>query len=938
MTLARVAWHSGRKLGKDLLDPVEFEGYDIHVLPGKPSRHLKEILLLVDDKLGAFMANALPQELNNVNIEFSPKIALTSDTPPDVTGHGVEVNLVTGAVTVTTPLPTPHLRTFIIEAIISFPDPTNSSNTKELAPLPIRMHVHTSVVDMWLTPSTLTIPEGANGQRFTLLARFDDDTIGDITRMPGITWTPTLSNNTDIGVDSAGRITVKKDSGQQQITATLPPGWGGHSASATVRAITGWGNKPSTVRAATLLSGPETDNLDEVCNVLFIPEGFTDAERDDFDALVQELVEELRRDKVTRPFDLFAQNDAINYWSVFVPSTERGISPLNEARLIGAGNGKLQGDPLPMSLRPFGTDPWTVEQMLFQVGLPLPADGPEWEDATTPGQEQEVVENKIKTWQTLFGNTAIPDGRINRDNFSEWIDYRHRWLINERDTALGLALGGRPNITRQKRARSLTWNVVRTRRSHLDEFLDTLTDFPGGKIIGSNWTFKPLFNLAQSFASGLNTRQISTSLRGKFKNTGHEFASPQPSVIIEEIGSKWTIDDRGKQYFIRENPDQTLTVYMHGKDRPFVVALAGGSRSGGAYSPGELVAAGLVRSSKVEVTEVTGTKQLNITPYPIPRGFWGNPYIGPMARGTVAHEMAHAFGLEDEYGEEKSPLPVDRIKFTLQDGNIQPELELETSPGSKKLDGDKIRWRWPRIKKAAVLIDPPIFISETDGQKEYIISLRFGHKNVFEDGDIVFLRQRPLLKLPADPKQPQLNLAKASDALQIVGEQMLEQVLVRDISGTLDPSKFTAISPFESILFMPVPPPGDAAGEPYAELIAPVIRQHIKTSKAPLNRPRTQGCFQDDSTTQQVLNLPSLSFSWSPSYRIVGAFDGGNTYYCGIYHPTGECIMRGKEHGSYLKAEFCPVCRYLLVDRVAPQLHGVIDQEYADIYPEPKTP
>ena len=33
---------------------------------------------------------------------------------------------------------------------------------------------------------------------------------------------------------------------------------------------------------------------------------------------------------------------------------------------------------------------------------------------------------------------------------------------------------------------------------------------------------------------------------------------------------------------------------------------------------------------------------------------------------------------------------------------------------------------------------------------------------------------------------------------------------------------------------------------------------------------------------------------------------------------------------------FCPVCRYIMVDLVDPTKHGVIDRDYAGIYPDPR--
>ncbi|MGB4888355.1 MAG: M64 family metallopeptidase, partial [Nitrospira sp.] len=65
--------------------------------------------------------------------------------------------------------------------------------------------------------------------------------------------------------------------------------------------------------------------------------------------------------------------------------------------------------------------------------------------------------------------------------------------------------------------------------------------------------------------------------------------------------------------------------------------------------------------------------------------------------------------------------------------------------------------------------------------------------------------------------------------------------------------------------------------------------------------------------------------------RIVGLFTGGKTYHCGVYHPTGNCIMRNSDSDG---KEFCPVCRYLLVDIIDPHKHFSIDLDYGEIYPQ----
>jgi hypothetical protein len=67
----------------------------------------------------------------------------------------------------------PKLRNFII--ICKVQEAINSLETR------IRIHVHESISRVWLTPNPLTAREGATGVRLSVLAKFADGTIGDIT-------------------------------------------------------------------------------------------------------------------------------------------------------------------------------------------------------------------------------------------------------------------------------------------------------------------------------------------------------------------------------------------------------------------------------------------------------------------------------------------------------------------------------------------------------------------------------------------------------------------------------------------------------------------------------------------------------------------------------------------------------------------------------------
>src|SRR4029077_19654348 len=104
---------------------------------------------------------------------------------------GMSVDSTTGAVTVQPTLPPLRKYNFIIEV-------TAADADGPAPPALIRVHIHKSVKNVALTPTTMTVrpstaplasPE-TTSYRFTVRATFDDDTMGDLTVGHGVTWAP----------------------------------------------------------------------------------------------------------------------------------------------------------------------------------------------------------------------------------------------------------------------------------------------------------------------------------------------------------------------------------------------------------------------------------------------------------------------------------------------------------------------------------------------------------------------------------------------------------------------------------------------------------------------------------------------------------------------------------------------------------------------------
>ncbi|HEX2225626.1 MAG TPA: M64 family metallopeptidase, partial [Candidatus Binatia bacterium] len=303
------------------------------------------------------------------------------------------------------------------------------------------------------------------------------------------------------------------------------------------------------------------------------------------------------------------------------------------------------------------------------------------------------------------------------------------------------------------------------------------------------------------------------------------------------------------------------------------------------------------------------------------------------------HEVAHSFGLGDEYSE-KGTMP-QTADVDTHYGNLQKHSDL-LHPVSNAVDGDQIKWRWHRIRKAAVIAAP---ITEVEPGK-FRIPVVLGQATQFAIGNTVLLRVRRYPNpLPRNPP--------VSDHLQVIG--------VADPGGTLDPARprapdnpligavFVSVKEGHAfsaadagrftpgcIVYLPVVAPDSVRADdyPFAELVAKNIRDHITDRERALNQDPDSDeiCVADENDIQKPVKLSvDLPFCFKHKNRIVGLFTGGKTFHCGVYHPTGSFIMRNSNSNG---KEFCAVCRYLLVDIIDPNKHFSLDLEYQEIYPQ----
>jgi hypothetical protein len=868
------------------------EGYDIHVLRGGPaSKSLAGALNLP--------AGSLP-----FSLKFSPQIGGIPSL------FGLSVNQSTGEVTASPP-PSNTSQAVINNFLMTVSIEDNNAKKYETE---IRVHIHDSVTDIWLTPSTLTIHKGADECRFTVLASFNDGTVGDITDWPQLSYRSvvplTSLASTDVLVSPKGVLqAVTPGKGANIIvTLQLPPGSvpTTFSAAAMAHAKPSWDTVSANAKVNFVVAGlrlkkekkdkpqkggtvepnkddPNSAKRDSVAsvvakalNVLFVSEGFS--RESDFNNLVNKIVEDLRTQDYLQPFKLV--QDSINYWSVFLPSQGDGITLLGEY-VVSANTRPTpswRGNFLRQPKKPAGSaTTWTLEELIHEVGLPVSS------DPTTL--------NSIKDlWTLRYGNKDYQT--LAARHFTAWRRMAGqptswRSVLNERDTAFGMR------------------NSDRTRAS---------PSF-GEVMLGSDPRRTGDANIFK-FIAGLN------------------YGTDPDDDSTHNLGATW-----------KEGA----------KDAGFVCFLCLTQKHSG-IRWGSYFLSSTGRSSTIDLkltNTARGTSTMDIATPPV--SMWDQTLLPTV----VAHEFAHALGLADEYGDGGGR----RLEIDHQEPNLlDKRIITTTAPGPPPRISStvynktqEIKWLWPRLTKAGVLNGTPQ--KSGTGLR---VPLQNDHGKPFAFGDIVRFRATPVKVRPSlDPLTmfaPGLSFIVTSHdnnsvnvALGHPGGVIVDVNL--PIPASSDPRGWGDIflslfkPGLKCALICPRRAPGPGGGVEL-KLVSEIIRSHIAISNAPLNAPpgnetagrETAACVAAGGVGSGRMTPTNLPPGFVPPFAVAGApsdiigiYEGGGGHDCGVFRPAGRCKMR---EAFAQGVPFCHVCRYILVDRVDPTKHGELDAIYNLQYPK----
>jgi hypothetical protein len=861
MAIARIHWY-------------DYGARDIHLIPGLEGPRLDQSLLISDTGIpgdpdnppSTFRADSRPDNIS-YDLTFRANFAGAPSS------RGVLVNGVTGVVTVPDPLPVLglRLRTFIVTAKLTQGD--NEFVTQ------IRVYVHNSVQSRWLTPSQLTVRQGASNMRFSVLARFDDGVIGDISN-----WCPRdeTEEGDDVDLDYVHRI------GGTQPVHVWTPQRGDPSTAMYVNPVTGeigcddptarvkvsvqmdLGNPLASAYAIgaqawetpvrlTRIAGPGFAAIgrEGLHNVLILPDGFVDdphgADRAAFNNYARRLVTLLTTNSHTRPFDLIA--DKFNFFSAWVPSPQAGISAMSEQRtFLAVDEHTTEGRDVELPERFDVTNPpaeFSLEQLIWAVGLPTPVFEPPDSDS---GDDDE---GRVHDWAQLYGS-YVTEARVDPE-FDEWNATTTRTLINERDTAFHVANDDRPRAD-ESNSTTLSFHPLRLTKADFDKFLDAVQDSDSNPLPG-RWS-----------EGGDDDKLVIILCRSNFR-AGTNVTRGTGRYLCVTL-------DGGHTRTYRDNPDG------NGSD---------------------------------------------LVPDPVP------DRVGLEAWATVAHEVAHSFTLDDEYGG-NGKLPETEFKNIDKHSNTQQRAALVD--GDDNLSADHIKWRWPRLNAAGVLTDPSDDVSavrpDPSRSGRFLVTVAHRHGAAFEQPEVSVVKLRT-------PTLLSRNLRFSGPLL--LTDVNGDELTVEPAPGvTLDPDDFSEGDLVVSVVRTPDPNIHSGQFGEERQLVHPLVVSQINVTRQPLNAPADP---DPDRDCEGEVDEPTWATNFDKngltrprlSYRLVGLYENGHTYDCGVYRPSGLCIMNdtttvSRKTGRIRMGTFCHVCRYALVDAIDPAAHRVIDRDYSGDYPE----
>lgn len=823
---------------------------------------------------------------NDIAVSFQPTFN-AAESATEWSKYGIHIKKSTGQIRVEkAPAPDPSPNNFLVEVVVTKNDGGPAPAT--IVPGYVRVYVHQSVTSIWVTPQLLSVrraePKGPDRQTTfyqpTVRAEFDDRVVGDVTLSKSISVTPA---NWFVGTWVSIPPSAAETVAPFEYTVTTSANWGTRSAKGRIEILSQWANDPNPPLVEFIDGNPKlldgTVKPEKIPNVLFVACGWSDQDAQGFKDITDDIVRSMRTQPMFQPFGFLTTS--MGYWRVMLSGQDAGVSVRTEVHQFHS-EGFLYAQNIAAAQRPSDdVSKWEHWDLQYVVGLPI--------------HDDLLLIKDTETGHNISSADTLRARPINVLDFSQLI--AHWKLLVRANPAQNLDLLDPTTL--------LDWASLADRT-----FIDEVNNFPALEV-GAD----PAASAISPNDLGMHERRQSSDVIDQF--FARLSAAPvgnNPPIVLgapgpnNNIGRLWSTDPA-------TNPDFTF-------DQRRFIFFIGNTIIGRANAP----ARGMI--GRVTLGNMRGM-DLYFRGQPVTRDPNRNALLQDLPSPsralvlddtwrTFGHELAHSFGVGDEYVE--FPKDYTDPESSL-DGFANCTLAgtvLDPNTGAVRFD--QIKWNWHRIHRSSVVLGP---INKIDVDR-FTVPIAPTSVPWFSIGDPVLLRKRERLKpLRLAPKvSPELKVVDVSPNRDLV-----------TIRAAVAGPDLTAFGPGD-LIFVPVTAPATVQpARPYLTMVSPAAERMMTAIGGALNGAACviQDQF-DAGSGVQVADKATLPDALKPFAKpeLVGVYHGAARYACKIFRPTGNCMMREHDLDT---ARFCRICAYTLIEQIDPEKHWWLDQDYQKDYP-----
>lgn len=805
-----------------------------------------------------------------------------------------------------------------------------------------RLQVHNSIAAWWFGNNSITTAkDGIGHAQPTIYAAFSDDQadraagtdlVGDITGHGYVTLTS--SDESVFTVTPEGRLLGLRDTDAvtdpqrlprlrgilpAQPSANIPP------ADIPVRVV----NYTKTRADLTAVDAPAYVQAKDKHNILFLPEGFRAQDKDLFDKIVAHVKEEMFTKPRHQPFGLL--KDSFNVFKYFVPSQDQALTCA--FRVVDTtGDVPVEGRPFLPKGAAFPIEdqvddsPYTVAKLVTFVGLPKRGEN------RSPSALRQLWSDQ----------NLLPEFRPDQAGdklIRVWLQ-RSVGLLQTRDTFFGLQIG-----------RRFADRASSTSVQHVDRPAQDIPNMAMSLFVQRLYEF---YNSQDVASRGI--------LLDPRRHPPELYAYPDEKVLTEPTnpnnsvarffgGLQYTVGTRtfpiGQEWAPKDSE------FQRSRGLVAVIALED-FHSGRAINNFSMTA------------QATSGKTLLSVEYDDPQA--KRVFRRKIDKVAVdmddvvnkaTHEFGHALNLGDENESfpnaskkdpqgtiDKDPVAFDNVMIL---GTIRPRPPaIAPAADTDAIDPDRVKWiNLPRMLLSSRLVARS---QAANGN----LKIAIDPKEVGQWVQALAKNQQLQVSLRAfgldGMPNRQLPLGQLLEGLSIVGTPDESAGLIT-LTGAAIPTPVPVLDP-GSVLYVPL---RNNTGVPLVATDRHVLA-HLRSTKLPLNRNKNKSKPSNDPEDPE--DIDGFRPPCKKKYRVVGVYEGALQFAGGRYRPAGSCKMRNhatetpdsgaativnpistfrgrnetvnKDSG----AEYCFVCKWLIVNRVNPSMHRILTAKY---YPTAKT-